>query len=425
MLTDGDMRFLYAPGKADTARRDRVLRAPLTEFTLPDHVDILLRSHDSAVQARLTAAAPVVMQAVVNAFLTEDEPGTLGSTPHHRRDLFYAIHLADFALADPALDPALAKRMRAQAAFLADTVGRPDFWSPERGFAANPNMTSTVAAAQGLFACLVSDHPKSAGWLDRSLAELYDNELLTWSDKDGGWLEAPHYATLSFDYMLAVFLCARNAGRPQPFANPRMKQIVRWLSQITTPPDNRIANARRLPAIGNTFMLEPTGLFGMTAFLWRDADPVFSAEMQAMHRASGAPALDGVGGWWPATAPYHLAFKDARLPAQKPSYGSALFAETGAMLRAHMGDRETQLHLIAGNNHAHYDYDSGSLTLWGKGRLLADDFGYYGLAPAADHSMIDSKATGGRMHVTEFSSQPPARLSQGVLTDLGPDRFCS
>ena len=424
MLTAEDINDLYAPQTVDAARRDRLLRAPLTEFSLPDHVEILLRTRDSAVRARLTAAAPAAMQAATDRWLAEDEPATFGSAPHHRRDLFYAAHLADFALADPALDSSVAARLRTQAAFLADTVSRTDYASPERGFAANPNIFSAVRAAQGLLACLVSDHPKANAWLDQALAELHDNELLTWSDPDGGWIEAPHYATLSTDFMLAVFLCARNAGRPDALADPRLRKVVRWLAQITTPPDARLADARpgdsqlagarHLPPIGNTYMLEPTGLFGLAAFIWRKADPAFSAEMQAMHGASGAPALNGVGGWWPATAPYQLAFKDARLPARPPQYGSALFAETGAILRAHMGERETQLHLIAGHNHAHYDRDSGSITLWGKGRLLADDFGYTGLAPAADHSMVDSKATGALMRVTEFTSQPALDYLRGV-----------
>lgn len=419
ILTADDMRDLYAPQTADPARRDRVLRAPLTEYSLADHVDILLRTRDPAVRARLTAAAPDAMQAAVDRFLAEDEPGALGSTPHHRRELYYAVHLADFALADPALDPRVAARLRVQAAFLADTVSRSDFASPERGFAANPNIVSGVAATQGLLACLLSDHPKAGAWLDSSLKELHDTELLTWSDKDGGWLEAPHYGTLSVDFMLAVFLCARNAGFPQALADPRLRQVMRWFAQITTPPDERLAGARHLPPIGNTYMLEPTGLFGTAAFIWRKADPAFSAEMQAMHRASGVPAMNGVGGWWPATGAYQLVFKDTRLPSRAPDYGSALFANTGAMLRAHMGTRETQLYLIAGGNHAHYDNDSGSITLWAKGRLLSDAFGYTGFAPAADHSMIDNKAMGGLMRVTAWSSQPPldyVRATHGPWT---------
>ena len=436
ILTADDIRDLHAPDTVDPVRRERLLRAPLTEYSLPDHVDLLMRGRDPAIRARLTAAAPIAMQASVDRFLAGDDPGTLASTPHQRRDIFYAIHLADFALADPALDPKSAARLRTQAAFLADTVARPDFISAERGFVANPNIISAIAAMQGLAACLVSDHPKAAALLDRSLKELRDEELLTWSDKDGGWLEAPHYATLSTDFLLAVFLCARNAGRPEALADPRLRQVFRWFAQITTPPDGRLGGARHLPPLGNTYALEPTGLFGLAAFVWRRTDPVFAAEMQALHRASGAPAMNGVGGWWPATGPYQVAFKSAVLPARMPAYGSALFARTGAMLRAHMGPRETQLYLIAGENHAHYDNDSGSLTLWAKGRLLSDAFGYNGHAPAADHSMIENKAMSGLMRVRDYSAQETmdyVRASNGPWTrqilfvkdkdPLGPNYF--
>src|SRR6185295_14635909 len=118
---------------------------------------------------------------------------------------------------------------------------------------------------------------------------------------------------------------------------------------------------------GNTYMLEPTGQFGTVAHMWRKADPAFSAQMQWMHRQSHGMINPGVGGFSPAMAPYQRLFKDDLLPAARPLYGSELFPKTGAILRSHFGtDRETQLHMIAGENHAHYDFDSGSVTLWGK-----------------------------------------------------------
>ena len=39
------------------------------------------------------------------------------------------------------------------------------------------------------------------------------------------------------------------------------------------------------------------------------------------------------------------------------------------------------LHMIVGSHYQHYDFDSGSIIVWGKGRIVADDFGYYGRAP--------------------------------------------
>jgi hypothetical protein len=149
--------------------------------------------------------------------------------------------------------------------------------------------------------------------------------------------------------------------------------------------------------------LEWTGEFGLCAYLWRDAAPELSARLQWMHKASGAPIAPFVGGAYPALAPYRTAFVDGRLAAHEPAYGSELFPKTGAVLRAHFGTgRETMLTIIAGPNHEHYDYDSGSVTIWGKGRRIADDFGYTGRAPMSDHSMVDSAADREPMLIEAF-----------------------
>ncbi len=210
---------------------------------------------------------------------------------------------------------------------------------------------------------------------------------------------------VSYDYMLGVFACAKNQGRGEFLFHPRMKSVMTWFGQITTPKDPRIANRRHLPPIGNTYALEPSGEFGTIAYLWRDHDPTFSAAMQWLHSQSGDIVAPGVGGAYPALAPYQKLFKQYVLPMEKPNYGSELFPKTGAILRSHFGDdRETQLHIIAGSNHDHYDYDFGSITIWGKGRLISDDFGYYGLAPASDHSMVESKQASGQMQIEAFST---------------------
>jgi hypothetical protein len=78
------------------------------------------------------------------------------------------------------------------------------------------------------------------------------------------------------------------------------------------------------------------------------------------------------------------------------------------VLRNELGaDRETYLHLIAGANHEHYDYDSGSIVVWGQGRAVAEDWGYVGRHPARWHSMLTSGAVGnGVMHIDTFSPSP-------------------
>ncbi len=403
LLTKDDLARLRRVARPNPELVYKVETLPLNFFTLVDYFDAYLRTGDKELGWRLSAAAPPAMQAAVDRFLNQSVQLTLGAGPHGQRDILYAVHLADFALADQYLDADTKARLLAQAAFLSDIVHRADYWSPQRGFAANPNMTSIVAGYQGLLACLLHDHPQAPKWLDESLSELED-ELIDWSDEKGGWLEAPHYAILSYDHMLGVFACAQNMGHSDYLFNPRMKSIIAWLAQISTPPDLRLSGYRHFPPIGNTFVLEPTGEFGTVAYLWRHKDPRFSAEMQWMHKQSGEMVMPGVGGFWPALAPYQKIFKDKEIVSSKPDYESELFPKTGVVLRTHFGsDRETQLHLIAGSHHAHYDDDSGSITIWGKGRLISDDFGYYGRAPESDHSMIESKAAAATMQIESFS----------------------
>jgi hypothetical protein len=94
-----------------------------------------------------------------------------------------------------------------------------------------------------------------------------------------------------------------------------------------------------------------------------------------------------------------------------------VFPETGAILRNRFpSERETQLLMIFGRNHLHYDCDSGSFTLYGKGRILADDFGYYGCAPAEDHNLVESLIANnsGIMRLEEHAFAEPADYLRGV-----------
>ena len=300
LLTNEDVKRLQSGPPLAADRLARLRAGPLNEFLLGEHIDAALRSNDPRLRAKLSAAAVPAMQAAVNAFVKQGEYFSFGAAPHHQRYIMYAAHLADFALSDPATDDATRRRLLAQAVFLSHLVHRPDYWSPARGLAANPNMTSIVAGYQGLLACLVHDHPKGREWLDAALAELSGKQLLQWSDENGGWLEAPHYAMLSYDHMLGVFVCARNQGRDDYLYHPRMRKVIEWLAKITTPPDSRIGGRRHLPPIGNTYMLEPTGQFGTVANLWRTFDLNFAKEMQWMHLQSGSPVHSGVGGYSPA-----------------------------------------------------------------------------------------------------------------------------
>ena len=365
-------------------------------------MDDYLRSGDASLGQKLTQAALPQMQAAVDLFVRQDGLVTFGFAPHWHRQILYAAHVADFALADGFLAPADAARLRAQIAFLADVVGRPDYWSPVRGFSANPSMTTMVATYQTYLASLIPDHPRAPTLLDVALAEL-TREVEAWSDAAGGWLEAPHYSMGAVDYLLGAALCARNQGRPQLFEHPRLKQgagVVR--------PDHhaaRCAPGRRAPPAADRQHL-PLGAD-------RRVRPLRLA-LAGRRGALGAAAVDAQGVRLAARALYRRRLSRARplplgLRRSEPASdraglnGSALFPKTGAVLRAHFGtERETMLWLIAGPNHEHYDYDSGSVTIWGKGRRIADDFGYTGRSPMSDRSMVDSLACHEPMLIDAF-----------------------
>jgi hypothetical protein len=188
--------------------------------------------------------------------------------------------------------------------------------------------------------------------------------------------------------------------------HPKLKQAVRWLACIATPRDSRLGGQRHLPEIGNTYTGERTCLTGWLARLWKDKDPVFARQMQWMWKEQGAFTSPGIGGLYPGVMGYSALMFDPAIPAQAPAWGSEWFPGSGAVFRAHFpSDCETYLHYIQGRLHQHYDYDEGSFILWGKGQPLCEDFGYYGRAPAADHSRVDDgfpEVVGNEGQIDEF-----------------------
>ena len=404
IVTKEEVAGLCKGFQPDPATLQVLRKAPVLPYQMDDRIKYLLCTDDRELGEHLAETAVAWMQSAVDMLVHQDRLVTLGFAPHQQTDIMTALSLADLIWSTPYLSPALRERLKAQVAFIGYTVDRADYWSPERGFAANPNMTTAVAAYRAMLGAMIPSHPMAAAWLKDGMSEL-KRQLDQWSDANGGWREAPHYAMLSYDYLLAVFLMAHNAHFGDTLFDPKMKKVIEWFAKISTPPDAELDNHRHLPPIGNTYLREPSGEFGLVARLWKKADPAFAAQMQWMYEQQGSSSEPGLGGFYPAFAGYRALLIDHSIAAKPPAYKSELFPETGVMLRSHFSSaRETQLYMIAGANHAHYDKDSGSLTLWGKGRIVADDFGYEGEMPAADHSMVDSAALPGDaiMHVESF-----------------------
>ncbi len=387
----------------------------LTAFRMDDAIPAYLATEDPRLGDLLAQKALDMLQHIAD-YLIDQNGLPFGAAPHNHSGLSAAVGLADIIYDSPQTTPEMRDRLRALAAFLGYTTSRPEYWSPARGYAANPNMTTSVYGYQASLAAFIPDHPYAQQWVQEGMDGLKD-QLDTWSDDNGGWLEAPHYAMVSYDQILAILLMAHNAGfNDWLYTDPKVKKVIQWFAKIDTPPDSRLGGFRHRPPLGNTYMNEPCGEYGLLAYLFREQDPQFSAEMQWQFNQNKQYGTAGIGGFFPAFAGYRKLLTDPDLPQQAPQYGSELFPETGLVLRdSYPSDRETYLHMIHGTNHAHYDDDSGSIVLYGKGRILADEYGYYGYVPQEDHSMVESPQAGrGLMKVRDFVTGPRFDYVAGV-----------
>ncbi|HCP12403.1 MAG TPA: hypothetical protein DIT89_08730 [Planctomycetaceae bacterium] len=361
---------------------------PIDKYNIEAPLRAWFSSEDPALEAALIARCEEWLETVIiNELLLQHGRPTPGTAPHSQSVLLLpALNLTDAVLSAPGLSPERRQRILTRLAFFGYVVNRDDYWSVARGYAANPNMTTTVSLYRTLAASLIPSHPVARTWADNGLQELR-RQLQQWSDQDGGWLEAPHYAMVSLDHMVGAFLMARNNGFGNSIDDPQLKKVFTWLAQISTPPDRRTDGFRHYPNIGHTYHGEGTGMFGIMAGLWRESDPSFAASMQWMFEQHGKQPI-GLFGPFATFSGYTRLLLSHNVPAVPMALPSRWFQNTGVVLRSHAGtERESCLTLIAGSNHEHYDNDSGSITVWGLGKILADDFGYVGAQPARFHSL--------------------------------------
>ncbi len=381
----------------------RIVKRKIDRYYLDEPIEAWCASGDERLARHLIEGAEYHMQEALGAFLVQKVP--YGSAPHMTTWLGTAMSLADIAIGTGLMPPEQSQRMLARAAFIAYAIDRPDYWCTQRGYAGLPNMTTSVYGYLASAASLVARHPNARDWAWRALGELR-RQVRSWSDENGGWLEAPHYAVVSYDAILGALAMAANAGLGDwLYTEPRVRAVANWLGKISTPPDSRINGIRHLPHVGHTYLFEPTSTFGTMAYLFRDKDPEFASQMQWMWQAQGAFGRPGIASAYATMAGYRTVMLDPAIPAAPPEWSSEWFPETGVMLRSGFPDpRETQLYLIAGSHRSHYDDDSGAFTLWGKGRIVADMFGYCGASPAHDHSLVESPARAGVMQIETFET---------------------
>jgi len=424
--TESHPRLFITPKELEELRKDFIpdpealagyMELKLNSQKLNEPVHYFLLSKDPALGRKLADFSLETLQGAIDYYLLQDGGFSLGFAPHHN---FTAVatsaNLADALFDQGIYTPEEHDRVRAQLAFIGYTTTRDDFWAEELGYAANPNMTSMVAANQLTLGCVIASNPDAKPWAVEGLTEL-KRELNEWSDSSGGWLEAPHYVLAAFDPIVGGMIMAKNSGYGDELDNPRLRLVAQWLAKISTPPNPNLNNWRHLPPIGNTMRNEATAIFGLMAGLWRERNPEFSAEMLWMHEQQGSPTKMAPGGFTANLNGFYKLLSDFPKKSKAPNYKSEVFPENGVILRnIFPSDRETTLHMIAGSHVQHYDYDSGSVTIWGKGRVIADDFGYYSRAPMKDHNMVDTPATDGlNMRIKDFSTTPEFDYVKGKL----------
>ena len=379
---------------------------------------------DDLVFAALVAGNPNAEKAVVKvAFEALDKliaamPATIkkGVGPHaYSRPAGLAASLADAALAGKTITPEQRRQMLEKIVQVNTMLHHPSYWDPKTGKCSlNPNMTTSANGYRITFAALVPSHPKAKGWFDTGFKGL-KQEVEDWIDPQGGMIECPHYSMVIFDQWIAAFLIARNARAPDDgnLFNPKLKKAIEWLGNIATPRDAKCQNFRRLPSLGHTYARERTNMFGTMACIWKDKDPKFAAQMAWMHKEQGEFNQPGILSYYPGMMGYRRFFRNCGLQPRPPAWGSSVYSETGVLLRNTIAsDRETVLYMIAGRNHSHYFNDSGSITVWGKGRELCTEDDYQNRRnkdSRAAHSMPDKPSTynGERvMAIHEFSKSP-------------------
>ncbi len=391
------MRAALTPAELDT----------LAKKSFPESLDAL-GNVDELVLAALVAgnanaekAVAVIAQQAFDRLLAA-MPATIekGVGPHaYARQAGLAASLADAALANKALPVEQRAKLWQSIERVNVLLHDTNYWNPKIGKCSlNPNMATSANGYRVTFAALIPSHPKARGWFDAGLSGL-KQEVSDWVDPNGGMIECPHYSMVILDQWIAAFVIARNANAPDNghLFHPNLRKAIEWFGNISTPRDAKCQNFRRLPSLGHTYANERTNMFGTMAALWRERDAGFAAEMAWMHREQGEFTEPGILSYYPGLMGYRRFFSPAGVAPRAPRWKSMVYPETGVLLRNTSGsERETVLHVIAGRNHSHYFNDSGSITVWGKGRELCTEDDYQNRRnpdSRAAHSMPDKPAT--------------------------------
>lgn len=258
------------------------------------------------------------------------------------------LALYDALINTDLLTPDEKKLYRSQMALFGYRMADPMMWSIERGMhSGNPNMSISYTLTLGLTACLIPDHPMAKTWSDYATAWM--NKWLTdCVGPNGEWkLEGAGYSQVSLTPLIAYAVAARGAGFHDFLSDPRFRKLMMYEAKHWTPADPQRNSGRVSPAVGRGTSGNSTGLFGIVARATAKSDPELSKTMQWMWQKSNYN--DSFGDW--RMGGFEIIYRDRKLPAETPKWGSELFPSQGVIFRNGVGDpAENYLNILATND---------------------------------------------------------------------------
>jgi hypothetical protein len=344
--------------------------------------------NDKVILARIRDVLLKTADETVQRMLVNPEP------PHHiTQNIYRAANLADLVLGTGVLTSEQEASLRAQLAFMAYVLNWRGYWAPEKGYAANPNMSSFTYDGVGLLGMLLLDHPESPTWISACTTQL-DRELENWASADGAWIESIHYTLAAWNEHAMSIGALKHLGIKDYYRHPKTRKFLKYYLAMQTPPDPEFNRQRGLVQIGNSYMFETVDDLAMWARGMAEVDPVLAANLVWMWKEHGygneaemqGKKFLGYGAshaiWWGQNLglpPYYeVALKDHTLQPVPlaPSTGEK-YCGFGAVLQSHVpGEKETKLFFREGQTYSHWDMDQGSFVLWAKGAPLCMDHGY-------------------------------------------------
>ncbi|MCX5662100.1 MAG: hypothetical protein NTW19_20680 [Planctomycetota bacterium] len=426
-----DKAVTYPRLYADKAEYE-AKRGPYSAWWAPGGPERIPSLNDKANLEKIRDVVLRMADETVKIMLVNPRP------PHHITQTTFAIaNVADLVLGSGTMTPEQEASLRAKMAFMAYVLNWRGYWAPEKGYAANPNMSSFCYDGVGLLGMVLADHPESKNWINACTTQL-DRELDQWASPDGAWLESIHYTLAAWNEHSMSMAALKHLGIKDYYRHPKTRKFLEYYLSMQTPPDPQFNNQRGIVQIGNSYVYENVDDFAMWAKGIADADPTLAGNLMWMWREHGFGNEAEMKGkkflsygaahshWW-ASIPgagglppyYELALKDPTIKPIAPApTGGKKFSGFGAVLQSHVpSGKETKMFFREGQTYSHWDMDQGHFVLWAKGAPLCMDHGYGEFHPwfhnkvDVNHMWDDSLGD-----VTSFFAGVGGGLLQGDVT---------